>query len=113
MANETRPRRETSGTSRIRKTSSTTAASTPPEDADGAPAGAASPTAFGAGVPDSPPTSGPETARDRKDREPFREEGPADREPIRYLRERPERPEREPIRAAPEPVISVRERPGA
>ena len=32
--------------------------------------------------------AGPEPARDRKDREPFREEGPADREPIRYLRDR-------------------------
>ena len=33
MANETRPRRESTGTSRIRKTSSTTAATSAPEDA--------------------------------------------------------------------------------
>jgi transcription termination factor Rho len=113
MANETRPRRETSGTSRIRKTSSTTAASAPPEDADGTTAGPVTPPPFGAGLPDVAPTGGPEPARDRKDREPFREEAPADREPIRYLRERPERErpvEREPVRERPEPVISVRER---
>ena len=42
-------------------------------------------------------------------REPYREEGPADREPIRYIRERPER---EPVRERPErePGISIRER---
>ena len=116
MANETRPRREPTGTSRIRKTSSTTPASAPPEDADGAAGGAAAPLAFGAGASDPMPPAGPEPVRDRKDREPpFREEGPADREPIRYLRER-ERPDREPIRepvrerTEREPVITVRER---
>src|SRR5207302_1484240 len=66
--------------------------------------------------------AGPEPTRDRKERgEPFREEGPADREPIRYLRDRGERTEREPVRDRTdrepirerperEPGLSVRER---
>ena len=72
--------------------------------------------AFGAGAVGPDPAGrsrGPRaTARTAS---PYREEGPADREPIRYLRER-ERPEREPIRepirerTEREPVISVRER---
>ncbi len=121
MPNETRPRRETSGTSRIRKTSSTPSAAAPPADADATAAGAASSSTFGAGLPESPSSALADTVRDRKDREPFREEGPADREPIRYLRERPERTEREPVRDRAErepvrerperePAISVRER---
>jgi transcription termination factor Rho len=108
MANETRPRREPTGTSRIRKTSSTPA-SAAPDDSEGTTSGAAS--SFG-GVAAEPPTA-PEGLRERKDREPYREEGPADREPIRYLRERPERerPERDPARERPErESMSVRER---
>ena len=44
--------------------------------------------------------------RDRPSREPYREEGPADREPIRFVRER------EPLRERPErePGMSLRER---
>src|SRR6516225_6287577 len=109
MANETRPRRESTGTSRIRKSPSS-GPSPAPDDAEGTAAG--SPLSFGGAAADPPP--GPEAPRERKDREPFREEGPADREPIRYLRERPERerPEREPVRERPErePGMSVRER---
>ncbi len=92
MPNETRPRRETSGTSRIRKTSSTPSAAAPPEDADATAAGAASPLTFGAGLPDSPSPALTEPTRDRKDREPFREEAPgrprADPLPARARRAR-------------------------
>src|SRR5262245_18144495 len=100
MANETRPRRESTGTSRIRK-SSPSPAPPAPEEADGTAAGAAMP--YGGAPADPPPAA--ERPRERREREPYREEGPADREPIRYLRERPERerPDRE-------SGISVRER---
>ena len=81
MANETRPRRESTGTSRIRK-SSPLPASPAPDEPDGTAAGPAS--SFGGVTGDPPPL--PEGPRERKDREPYREEGPADREPIRYLR---------------------------
>ena len=87
MANETRPRREPSGTSRIRKTSPPSSTG-PTEDADGPAAGSTPPMSFGPGPADPPAPGGPEPSRDRKDREPYREEGPADREPIRYLRDR-------------------------
>jgi transcription termination factor Rho len=104
MANETRPRRESTGTSRIRKTSPPSTAPTP-ENPGGPPTGPAAPYS---GAVES--TSAPvETARDRQDREPFREEAPADREPIRFIRER----DREPVRERPErdqPVMTVRER---
>src|SRR5262245_57063053 len=109
MANETRPRRESSGAPRIRKSIS--------------PSGAASSPDSGAGAPGTPPpysgpaeagTSASGGARDRQDREHFREEGPADREPIRFIRERDREPARErPERAERperEPGISVRER---
>ncbi len=63
MANEPRPRRESSGTSRIRKT----AASTPRP------------------VDESAATPSPARA-------PYREEAPADREPIRFIRQRDREP---------------------
>src|SRR4051812_13723462 len=102
MANETRPRRESTGPSRIRKSSAPPASA--PEDADGTAVGADPAMPYGGGSVDAAPPL-VEGVRERKEREPFREEGPADREPIRYLRERPERerPERE-------PGLSVRER---
>ena len=104
MANETRPRREPSGTSRIRKSTS----STPPPAAEEKPV-APPPKSIS-----SAPTA-PASASERTPRAPYREEAPADREPIRFIRqrdrepapdrsERPERPEREP---APS---SIRER---
>jgi len=113
MANETRPRREGSSTSRIRKTIPSTAAPTP-DESGGEAAGAAP--AYPGAAESSPASS--ESQRDRPDREHFREEGPADREPIRFIRDREpvrERPEREPglsMRERPErePGLSVRER---
>jgi transcription termination factor Rho len=99
MANETRPRREPSGMSRIRKT---VPPSTPPAaDDPGGPAPGPAPSFAGGGEPASGPVENP---RDRQDREPYREEGPADREPIRFIRQR----EREPVER--EPGLSVRER---
>ncbi|WP_438269963.1 transcription termination factor Rho [Paludisphaera mucosa] len=97
MANETRPRREPSGSSRIRKTT----ASTPSPAQDENVGSVASTPSY------SPPAEAPKPAepyreRERPSREPFREEGPADREPIRFIRPRDraeagaERPEREP-----------------
>jgi transcription termination factor Rho len=115
MANETRPRRESSGPPRIRK----------PIGSPGHPASDEQPTS---GSPSGFPSAGDlpqapiEGARDRKEREPHREEAAADREPIRFIRERdrepvqvrePARePVREPMRDRPdrEPGLSVRER---
>lgn len=79
MANEPRPRRESSGTSRIRKTAS--AASRPADDSAATP---------------SPPRST------------YREEAPADREPIRFIRQRDREPA--PDRAEREPSTPIRER---
>ena len=102
MANETRPRREPSGTSRIRKSTS----STPPPAAEEKPVAPASKSITAA------PSSPPPPASERTPREPYREEAPADREPIRFIRQRDrepapdrsERPEREPG------ALSIRER---
>ena len=100
MPNEIRPRRETSSTSRIRKTVAPSAAPAGDE-----PVGA--PPAFSkAGESAIPATDKP---RDRQDREPYREEGPADREPIRFIRQREREPVREPV-VEREPVLTVRER---
>jgi transcription termination factor Rho len=93
MANEIRPRRESPSTSRIRKSS------TPPPApvTDEAPS-TAPPPPYQASGTGEPATAEP-AYRERPTREPFREEGPADREPIRYIREREpvrERLEREP-----------------
>src|SRR5262249_42305540 len=103
MANETRPRRESTGSSRIRKTPPSPP-TTAPEDSDGTTPGSAL-SLSGPGDSASPQL---ENQRERKDREPYREEGPADREPIRYLRDR----DREPARERPEREagIPVRER---
>ena len=103
MPNETRPRREPSGTSRLRK--STSPASPPAADDTAGPTSPPPPSYPGTG--DAPPPAVEPPYRDRPGREPYREEGPADREPIRFvrgaaepLRERPER----------EPGMSIRER---
>ena len=90
MANETRPRRESSSTSRIRKAALSAPASEGSEDSG------REPLAPHAAVsePVDPPVSGGNdyrgTARDRVEREPYRsvEERPADREPIRLIRDR-------------------------
>ncbi len=95
MSNETRSRREPSGTSRIRKTS---AASAPP------PAAAPPAAGFAAGV--EPAATTPEPAREQ-----YRE-GPADREPIRFIRERAaeREPTREPVREPVREREPIRER---
>jgi transcription termination factor Rho len=105
MANETRPRRESSSTSRIRKTSTSPAASAA-EDAGGISTG--STPAYPGPAEGSP--SPIEKDRERQDREPYRGEGPADREPIRFIRERDA--VREPVRERPErdQGMTVRER---
>ncbi len=105
MANETRPRRDPSSASRIRKTLA--APTAPPSDE---PAGTTEGPAQTYSVPAEsipPPAEKPAQAP-RAEREHFREEAPADREPIRFIRER----DREPVRERPErePGLSVRER---
>jgi transcription termination factor Rho len=103
MANETRPRREPSSAARIRKTLAASSAS-PSDEPAGTTAGPAS-AYSGPSESIQPPVEKP---RERGEREHFREEGPADREPIRYIRER----DREPVRERPEREagLSVRER---
>ena len=102
MPNETRPRRENSGTSRLRK--SISPASPPVSDETAGPSSAPPPTYPGTGEAPSPTAES--SYRDRPGRESYREEGPADREPIRFVRER------EPLRERPdrEPGMSIRER---
>jgi transcription termination factor Rho len=105
MANETRPRRESSGPSRIRKTIGSSSAHASDEQAE---AGGPLP-----GYPASgdPASGAVESSRERKDREPHREEAPADREPIRFIRERDREPARERAdREPPPPLPPVRER---
>src|SRR5271157_3179763 len=102
MTNETRPRRENSGTSRLRK--SISPASSPVSEETAGPSSAPPPTYPGTGEAPSPAVES--SYRDRPGREPYREEGPADREPIRFVRER------EPLRERidREPGMSIRER---
>jgi len=101
MANETRPRRESSGPSRIRKPIGSSGHEAADEHAPAGPA---------QGYPGSAesPTGSADTPRDHK--EPHREEAPADREPIRFIRKREPEPPREPVRVEREPGLSVRER---
>jgi transcription termination factor Rho len=83
MANETRPRREPSGTSRLRKTAAPAPAAPPADDA----------------APETPAPAAPAGEyRERIEREPYREERPADREPIRFNRDRGERESGLPVR---------------
>ena len=88
MANETRPRRESSSTSRIRKAAPLSPGAPAPAstvaDENGLSPSVASPSS-----PDSVET--PVAAgeyRERVEREPYPQERPADREPIRYVRDR-------------------------
>ena len=107
MANETRPRREPSGTSRLRKSSTPAPVPAPSDPAVPRPP---RPRVRPILRPsDSPPPAVEPSYRERPAREVYREEGPADREPIRYIRERPDR---EPAQDRPErvPGISIRER---
>jgi transcription termination factor Rho len=98
MPNETRPRRESSSTSRLRKA---VAPSPAPDDAGPNPAAPSSQEG-----PEQSNGPAPNDYRDRVvEREPYREERPADREPIRFrdresARDRTER----------EPGLPVRER---
>jgi transcription termination factor Rho len=104
MANETRPRRESSGTSRIRKSSPPPVPSPGEEPGNNSAAPAQEYPSPGEG------SAAPiEKDRERQDREPFRGEGPADREPIRFIRERDRT---EPVRERPEREggMTVRER---
>ena len=87
MANETRPRREPSGTSRLRKSSTPAPVPAPASPPDPRPA---SPSRRILSPSDSTPPAAEPSYRERPTREVYREEGPADREPIRYLRERPD-----------------------
>jgi transcription termination factor Rho len=98
MANETRPRRESSNTSRIRKAAMPAPTSAVPDDA--APA-SSSPQASAPEAAESPGAAGTDyRERDRAEREPFRavEERPADREPIRLIRDRNDRESGLPVR---------------
>lgn len=87
MPNETRPRRESSSTSRIRKAAHPSGGSAPTStvaDENGlTPSG---PNTSNTGAVDS--TAAGSDYRERIDREPYPQERPADREPIRYVRER-------------------------
>jgi transcription termination factor Rho len=100
MPNEIRPRRETTSTSRIRKTAAPSAAAAGDEPVGAGPA-------FSKAGESAPPAT--DKPRDRQDREPYREEGPADREPIRFIRQRDREPVREPV-VEREPGMTVRER---
>ena len=84
MANETRPRRESSPTSRIRKTSLSSSAS-PGLDDTGLPPLA--PSGSGPSQHDPAESAAP-VVNDYRERESYREERPADREPIRFIRDR-------------------------
>jgi transcription termination factor Rho len=104
MANETRPRREPSSTSRIRKATSPSTggtASTSPADEEPGPTN--QPSTSNDGV--DPTAVSPGEFRERAERDPYRDERPADREPIRYR-------DREPVREVRErePGIPIRER---
>src|SRR4051794_513109 len=104
MANETRPRREPSPTSRIRKAAMPAPASPAPDDA----ATGHAPSASNAEPQETPTGVAPGAdyrERDRVEREPYREDRPADREPIRFR-------DREPVRdrTEREAGLPVRER---
>ncbi|GAC1468664.1 MAG: hypothetical protein NVSMB9_11550 [Isosphaeraceae bacterium] len=100
MANETRPRRDPPPASRPRKT---TTASTAPQDDDGASVRGIQPPSQEILEPPLPNSS--IDFRERNERESYREERPADREPIRFR-------DREPVRdrTEREAGVPVRER---
>jgi transcription termination factor Rho len=93
MANETRPRRESSSTSRIRKTPLSSPTS---EGSDETGLEPLSPNPSAPDAGDAPVAGGTDyRERERVEREPYRdravEERPADREPIRLVRDRNDR----------------------
>ncbi len=107
MANETRPRRESSSTSRIRKAASLSSGGPAPTSPD------VDENELNTSLPNpsdqDPVEPSPPVAHDRYEsveREPYPQERPADREPIRFIRDR------EPIRDAREREVGppVRER---
>jgi transcription termination factor Rho len=104
MPNDTRPRREPTSTSRIRKTVAPAPSS---GDASAGAVPGVTPSYSKSGEPSPAPVEKP---RDRQEREPYREEGPADREPIRFIRQREREAAREPAAEQREPGMSVRER---
>ena len=111
MANETRPRRESSSTSRIRKAPLSPTASEGSNESRPEPL---APHASGSDPVDAPVTSGNDYRdrdrdRERVEREPYRsvEERPADREPIRLIRDRNDRESGLPVRER----LAARERP--
>src|SRR5271170_1741741 len=98
MANETRPRRESSSTSRIRKAALSAPTSEGSDDSGREPL---APHASASEPVDPPLPSGSDYRdRDRVEREPYRsvEERPADREPIRLIRDRNDRESGLPVR---------------
>jgi transcription termination factor Rho len=104
MANETRPRRESSPTSRIRKAPPTSPASSPADE----PGNHSGPPPAQDG-PEGQPGAPAVDYRERLEREPYREERPADREPIRFRdRDRDREPVRD--RGERESGLPVRER---
>jgi transcription termination factor Rho len=106
MANETRPRRESPSTSRIRKTTPSSPAAPDSDDAGLTPL-ASSPSPGNDPVESPPPVAN--DYRDRIERESYREERPADREPIRFVRERNDR-EGVPVRERLARATAERER---
>jgi transcription termination factor Rho len=99
MANETRPRRESSSTSRIRKAVSLSSGGPAPtsSDVDENGMNAPAPDANGQDPIETPPPV-VNDRYDRNEREPYPQERPADREPIRFLRDRVERESGVPVR---------------
>jgi transcription termination factor Rho len=84
MANETRPRRESSSTSRIRKAAPLSSGGVAPNSDDDSLT--TPPGASGHDPAEAPPAGN--DYRDRAEREPYPQERPADREPIRIIRDR-------------------------
>ena len=99
MANETRPRRESSSTSRIRKAVSMSSGGPAPtsSDIDESEMNAPALDANGQDPIETPPPV-VNDRYDRSEREPYPQERPADREPIRFLRDRAERESGVPVR---------------
>jgi transcription termination factor Rho len=110
MANETRPRRESSSTSRIRRTTTSATSSAADDSGNKIPSPPPAPSSSYSRKGDN--ASSPiEDFRDHPERESFREVAPADRERIRVTRDRAERPvERETTRDREPSGISIRER---
>src|SRR6185312_9171995 len=111
MPNETRPRREPSNSSRIRKasplSSGGTASTSPASDTSGPAPLAHSQNPHEPGELTAPPVS---DYRERGERESYRDERPADREPIRYRDREQTRESRDRGEPVPPPIRDTRER---